>query len=220
MPYQNPTFLMSAQTISGSDPGCIQVSVALLRQGGLICYPTDTVYGIGGAAGNDEAVRRVYEAKGRPLGQPMPLLIADPEDAARFASLNETGRRLIDQFWPGGLTLVMPKAEGFHSLALAGQETVGLRLPDQDTLRAVIRELGEPLVGTSANRSGTPPATTAQEAAGQIGEAVDLIIDGGECTRGEESTVLDITTEPPRVLRWGTVSRLDIEGVLGRSIRR
>lgn len=206
-----------ANIIPASDPNCVDAAVYLLREGDLICYPTDTVYGIGAAAGNDQAVRRLYAVKGRPLDKAMPLLIADAAAATWLAEVTPAARTLMSRFWPGGLTIVMRKAEGFRSVALAKQDTIALRVPDHDLVRQIIRALGEPITGTSANRTGVRPPRSAAEAVIQLGEVVALVIDGGRPTKGEESTVIDITTEP-RVLREGVVSREELAAALGVAV--
>lgn len=207
-----------ATIIPATDPACIEEAVRLLTLGELICYPTDTVYGAGADATNDAAVRRLYAVKGRPLEKPMPLLIADETAAAWFARVTPVARTLMRRFWPGGLTIVMRKAEGFSSVALANQDRVALRVPDHDLVREIIRALGEPIVGTSANRAGQRPPRSAPEAAMQLGELVALVIDGGTARGREESTVLDITVDTPRILRMGVVSREDLQEALGRDV--
>jgi len=204
--------------IPASDRGCIDEAARLLRQGELVCYPTDTVYGIGAAAGDDAAVRRLFAVKGRPPDKPVPLLIADAADATWLADVTPVARTLMGRFWPGGLTIVMRKAEGFRSLALAGQATVALRVPDHDLVRQIIRVLGEPITGTSANRAGAPAPVSAVEVALQMGEMVSLIVDGGRSPAGGESTVIDITQDGPEIVREGVVSRGEIEDALGREV--
>jgi L-threonylcarbamoyladenylate synthase len=200
-----------------SDSGCIDEAVRLLREGQLVAYPTDTVYGIGVAAGNDAAVRRLFAVKGRPLDKPVPLLISDAGEAASIADVTPAARELMGRFWPGALTIVMGKAEGFRSLALAGRDRVALRVPDHDVVRDVIRRLAEPIVGTSANRAGARPPVSASEAAFQLGEMVSLVVDGGVCRGGRESTVVDITAAGGKILREGGVSRAEVDEALGRT---
>ncbi len=191
----------------------------ILRAGGLVCYPTDTVYGIGAAAGDDAAARRLFAVKGRSRDKPMPLLLADTSDAARVADVTPLAATLAGRFWPGALTIVMPKAPSYRSLALAGSETVALRVPNHDLLREIVRALGEPVTGTSANRADAPAPVSAGEVALQIGEMVELIIDGGLSQARLESTVIDITHDIPKVLREGAVSREEIEDALGRAVK-
>lgn len=191
----------------------------LLRRGGLVCYPTDTVYGIGAAAGDAAAVRRLFAAKGRPPDKPLPLLLADAADAVLVAEVTPLARGLADRFWPGALTIVMRKAPSYRSLALAGGETVALRVPDHELLRAIVRALGEPVTGTSANRAGAPAPVSAAEVALQMGETVDLIIDGGRCRAGVESTVIDVTGDVAEVLREGGVSLAEVEEALAQALK-
>ncbi len=194
-------------------------AVDILRRGGLVCYPTDTVYGIGAAAGDDAAVRRLFAVKGRSPDKALPLLLADGGDAAWVAEVTPLARTLAGRFWPGALTIVMRKLPDYRSLALAGGETVALRVPNQDVVPAIVRALGEPLTGTSANRAGAPPPVSAQEVAFQMGEMVDLVIDGGPCRARIESTVVDITGDTPTILREGPISAGEIEEVLGQTMR-
>ena len=165
--------------ISAADPYALQEAVHILREGGLVCFPTDTVYGIGAAAGDDVAVRRLFAVKGRPPDKPLPLLLAEAGDATRVAELTPLGKTLALRFWPGALTIVMRKSPSYRSLALSGGDTVALRVPDHDLVRRIVRDLGGPVTGTSANRAGAPAPVSAAEVAFQIGEMVDLIVDGG-----------------------------------------
>lgn len=191
----------------------------ILHRGGLVCYPTDTVYGIGAAAGNDAAVRRLFAVKGRAPDKALPLLLADPSHAARVADVTPLARTLAARFWPGALTIVMRKAPSYRSLALAGGETVALRVPNHDLVRAIVHALGQPLTGTSANRAGAPAPVSAAEVAFQMGDMVDLIIDGGPSPGRVQSTVIDITHDVPEVLREGPVSRREIEEMVGRTVK-
>jgi L-threonylcarbamoyladenylate synthase len=207
-----------ADIVRADDPACIDRAARLLAAGELVCYPTDTVYGVGALASNDAAVRRLYAVKGRDPRNPMPLLLGDPEAAQWVAEVTPTARALMRRFWPGPLTIVMTKAPSFRSLALAGEDTVALRVPDLDILREIIRAVGEPITGTSANRSGARPPRFAAEAALQLGDMVALVIDGGAARLGRESTIVDITRDPPVVLREGPVSREELASALGRPV--
>ncbi len=198
-----------------TDRRCLDEAVRLLRQGGLVCYPTDTVYGIGAAAGNDAAVRRLYAVKGRSPDKPLPLLLAEAGDVARVAEVTPLAKTLAARFWPGALTIVMRKSASYRSLALAGADTIALRVPDHDLARGIAGMLGEPLTGTSANRAGAPAPASASEVELQLGEMVDLIIDGGRCRSRAESTVVDITREVPQIVREGALSREEVEKALG-----
>jgi L-threonylcarbamoyladenylate synthase len=194
----------------------VEDAVRILRSGGLVCYPTDTVYGIGAAAGDDAAVRRLFTVKGRPPDKPLPLLLADRSQAARVADVTPLARALAARFWPGALTIVMRKAPSYRSLALAGGDTAALRVPNHDLVRAIVHALGQTLTGTSANRAGAPAPVSATEVGLQIGDMVDLIVDGGPSPARLESTVVDITQDIAKVLREGPVRRAEIEEVVGR----
>ena len=206
-----------ANILPADDPECAAYAARLLQQGEIICYPTDTVYGIGAAATNDAAVRRLYAVKGRPLSKPLPLLIANSASASFVADVTPLAHTLMSRFWPGALTIVMRKQPDFRSLALSGQDTVALRVPDHDLVRDIIRLLGEPITGTSANRSGARAPVSASEVAFQLGDMVALVINGGNAPGGVESTVVDIT-DAPAIVREGAVSRHEIEQAIGKSV--
>ena len=201
-----------------SHPACIEQAAFLLRQGQLVCYPTDTVYGIGAVSSNDDAIRRLYAVKGRSPDKPLPLLIAEAAQASFYAQVTPLAKQLMSRFWPGPLTIVMHKADGLRSRALAGQNTVALRVPDNDVPREIVRMLGEPLTGTSANRSGARPPLSAAEVAFSLGDMISLVIDGGRSPGGVESTVVDVTGPAPVVVREGAVSQEELASVLGREV--
>jgi L-threonylcarbamoyladenylate synthase len=199
--------LLKSVFTSGIDEAVLERAVCCLREGGLVAFPTDTLYGLGAVASDDGAVKRLFAAKRRPPDNPLPILIAAPEDVdAIAAEVPPAARRLMEAFWPGGLTLVLRRHSGFRSLALAGGDTVAVRVPAHPVALELLRRLGEPLTGTSANLSGLPGPKTAQEVRRQLGDRVDLIVDGGPCPAGVESTVVDCTVDPPRVLRHGAVA--------------
>lgn len=195
----------------------IALAADLLRRGRLVAFPTDTVYGLGADALSDAAVARVFAAKGRPADKPLIVLVASRADAERHGRLDGAARRLADAFWPGPLTLIVARAP---SCALSAGvnptgPTIALRVPGRDITLELLRATGRPLTAPSANRSGAPSPRTAQEVANQLGDSVDLILDGGEAG-GVESTVLDISTERPRLVRAGAVEQTAIERLLGR----
>ncbi|MEX0787049.1 MAG: L-threonylcarbamoyladenylate synthase [Dehalococcoidia bacterium] len=188
----------------------IERAVAALRRGGLVAYPTDTVYGIAARATDDRAVEKLFEAKNRPRDQALPLLIPSMDDVAMVVhNLPGSARRLMRAFWPGALTIILRKADSFHSKAVA--DTVGVRVPDHKVPRELSRLLGEPITGTSANVSGGPEALTADDVRAQLGDKVDVVIDGGTCEGGQASTVVDCTVDPPRIVREGALGRDEIE---------
>lgn len=180
-----------------------------LREGNLVAFPTETVYGLGGDATNEHAIAQIYAAKGRPQFNPLIVHIAKKEDAAKYVVWNEAAEKVANQFWPGPLTLVLPRApqSPVVLLASAGLTTIAIRCPDHQTARALIREAGLPLAAPSANASGQLSPTHAQHVAESLGGNVDLILDGGSCEIGVESTVLDLTSDTPTILRHGGVTK-------------
>jgi L-threonylcarbamoyladenylate synthase len=206
-----------ARVLKAEAEGSLAEAVAVLKGGGLIAYPSDTVYGLGAAASNERAVARVFAVKGRLSEKALSLILADVQDMGPLcAEVPPSARLLAERFWPGPLTLVLRRSPSFQSAALGSDESVALRVPDHFFLRQLIRALGEPITGTSANRSGRPSCRTAREVQRQLGGAVDLIIDGGPSRAGQESTVVDITTHPPTIVRQGAIARAEIERAIGR----
>ncbi|MDR5683349.1 MAG: L-threonylcarbamoyladenylate synthase [Armatimonadota bacterium] len=189
-------------------------AVELLRTGGVIVFPTDTVYGLGCDATDAAAVRRVFAIKGRTPDQPVPILLADPDDAEGLAFITPAARLLMDRFWPGPLTIVLRARDRLPDIVTAGTGNVGLRVPDHAVPRSLARELGRPLVGTSANVHGQPPATSVVQVLSQLDGRPDLILDGGRC-RSAASTVVDCTAQTPRVLRPGPISEAEVLAAAG-----
>ncbi|MSQ34049.1 MAG: threonylcarbamoyl-AMP synthase [Dehalococcoidia bacterium] len=182
-------------------------AVEVLRGGGLVAYPTDTLYGLGAHAFLEDAVAAVFSAKERPRHQGLPLLIAEAAQLTDLAAeVPDLAWRLAQAYWPGGLTLVLRSGPGIPAIVTGGQPTVALRVPDHPIPRELVRRLGAPLTGTSANKSGGPPPTTAEQVRKQLQAVVALIIDGGRCPLGQPSTIVDVTSRPPRILRIGAVS--------------
>lgn len=195
----------------------IERGISILRQGGLVAYPTDTVYGLGACAALPQAVERVYDVKERPRNMPLPLLLADVSQITKVAELvPPSAWLLIHSFLPGALTLILPKCSSVLDIITAGGATVAVRIPAHPVPIALIEGLEAPIVGTSANLSGWPSPLTADEVHSQLGEKVDLIIDGGRCLGGKESTIVDVSGENPVVLREGAISREQLERVCGR----
>ena len=193
---------MTARTLNQ-----IEKAVSVLRSGGVIAMPTDTLYALSGAARDAAAVARVFEIKGREPGKPLLLLVSGPEMAEQIGVFNESARRLAAGFWPGQLTLVLPKQPAFESEALSGGSTVGLRVPDNDIARAVIAGAGDALTGTSANLSGGRDPVSAEEVMRQLDGRVDLILDAGPAAHGIASTIVDCTGAKPVILREGVISK-------------
>ncbi len=187
--------------------------------GGLVAFPTETVYGLGADAGNGEAVARLYEAKGRPAFNPLIAHVSDGAAARKLARFNADAATLAEAFWPGPLTLVLPKADGcpVAELATAGLDTIAVRVPRHAVAQDLLARFGGPIVAPSANRSGHVSPTTAAHVLADLGGRIDLIIDGGATAVGVESTIGACICEPA-LLRPGGVPRAAIERVLGRAL--
>jgi L-threonylcarbamoyladenylate synthase len=184
----------------------LQRAAALLRAGQVVAFPTDTVYGVGALATDAVAVRRLYEVKGRPAEKAISVLIAALDDLTHVARhVPPAIDRLAALYWPGGLTLVLPAIATLPLTVTAGSDAVAVRCPAHGTPLALIRGLGAPLAATSANLSGQPAPTTAAEVVQQLAGCLPLILDGGACAVGVPSTLGDLTTDPPRLLRAGAV---------------
>ena len=189
----------------------IEKGVKTLQKGGVIAFPTDTVYGLGADVFNSMAVERIYEIKNRPKHRQLPLLIADVEQLTTLADqIPEIAWFLARRFWPGGLTLVLSKTDSLP-VYLASGSTIAVRVPDHPICLAIIQHLGNPIIGTSANISGQPAALTAEEVGQQLGGKIDFIVNGGKCPGGKESTVVDATCEPPIILRQGIIPSHEID---------
>jgi L-threonylcarbamoyladenylate synthase len=193
----------------------ITKAVAALARGELVILPTDTVYGIAATADDAAAIERVFVAKRRPADQPLQLLCADERHLAPFAALTSAARTFVDSVGPGAWTLIVPRAEAWSSPALAGGNTVGVRIPNHAVARDVIRAHGSAVAATSANRHGRPSPTTCREAIEEVGDFCTVAIDAGPCAQGVDSTVIDCTTSPPRVLREGAIDRRTVARILG-----
>ena len=207
---------MSPRRVPDGDTGR-SAAIEALRGGGIVALPTDTVYGIAVALDARDGIPRLFAAKSRPPDRSIALLVADRAQAETLGELGATARELADAFWPGGLTLVVPRRDG---IALPREltsdaRTVGLRVPDHAAPRALAAAVG-PLPTTSANRSGEPEARDADAIESVLGDAIDLILDGGHAPGGPASTVVDCTGPRPRVLRVGAVSLEAIWAVVGR----
>ncbi|MDP9173727.1 MAG: L-threonylcarbamoyladenylate synthase [Planctomycetota bacterium] len=188
----------------------------ILRSGGLVAFPTETVYGLGADATNAAAVKRIFLVKGRLLSNPLIVHVVDALMAQRYASdWPAAADRLATAFWPGPLAMIVPKSNLIVDEATAGRQTVALRAPDHPIALELLREFGGPIAAPSANRSMRISPTTAEHVRRELGERVDLILDGGPCRVGIESTVLDLTPSRPVILRPGGISRQQIEAVIG-----
>lgn len=188
------------------ESAAIERAAAVLRNGGLVAFPTETVYGLGADATNPEAVARIFEAKGRPATNPTIVHVPDVDAARSCASRwPSDAERLAKMFWPGPLTIVVPAAKRISNNALAGGSTVGLRAPDNPVALALLRAVRLPIAAPSANRSESLSPTTAEHALRTLDGRIDLILDGGPTSGGVESTVIDLTVSPPHVLRPGLI---------------
>lgn len=203
--------------IQDADSAAIEQAATLLRAGGLVAFPTETVYGLGADARDDAAVARIFAAKGRPRFNPLIAHYPDAETAAQDVLFDAVAERLASVCWPGPLTLVLPRRPDcrLSLLCSAGLETQAVRVPDQPIAHRLLQATERPLAAPSANRSGRISPTTAQAVASELGEAVDLILDGGPCRIGLESTVLDLSGERPRLLRPGGLALERVTELLG-----
>jgi L-threonylcarbamoyladenylate synthase len=199
------------------DISVIKCAVEYLKAGELIIYPTDTVYGLGADALNVEAVHKVFEAKRRPPGQPLPVAVSGIRMAENLAEVGEDARRLMRAFWPGALTIVLPKRRLVPDIVTGGEGSIALRAPNHQIPLRLIEESGFPLIATSANLHGWPNPKSALEAQAQIGSKVGLVLDAGPSS-GKPSTVIDMTATPPKILRQGPITREELSRVLLRRV--
>lgn len=192
----------------------VDIAVAILKQGGVVCYPTDTVYGLGGAAFLPSVAKRIYTIKGRPQHKALPLLIACVPHLSKIVEdIPPVAKRLIDSFWPGALTIIFTKSPLVPD-EVCPQPTLAIRMPNHEVPLSLIHELGMPIIGTSANLSGRPACTTPDEVRAQLGGKVDWIVKG-HCPAGRQSTVIDVSGAEPHILREGAIRREEIESVIG-----
>lgn len=210
---------MSVPVLPASDPAAVARAAEVLRGGGLVAFPTETVYGLGACAFDARAVARVFAAKARPSFDPLIVHVHDASELPRVAAAGDDPRvaRLAARFWPGPLTLVLHRRPEVPDIVTSGLDTVGVRVPSHPAALALLRAAG-PLAAPSANPFGYVSPTTAAHVAERLGTAVDLVLDGGPCRVGVESTILSLADEPPVLLRPGGVAREDVEAALGRPV--
>jgi len=203
--------------ISAAAPRAINRAAELVKAGRLVAFPTETVYGLGGDATNERAVAEIFAAKGRPRFNPLIVHVRGLAEAERLAVFDDHARRVASRFWPGPLSLVLPRRgdSGLSLLASAGLDTVAVRAPAHEVAQALLRETGRPIAAPSANRSGRISPTEATHVFEEIGDRIDLILDGGRTPVGLESTVLDLSDETPVLLRPGTVTSEQLTELLG-----
>jgi len=198
------------------EPEKIRVAAEVLKKGGLVAFPTETVYGLGANALDGKAVLRIFEAKNRPADNPIIVHIANRDDIYVLAEhVPQIAEKLIDEFWPGPLTLLFVKSDAVPSAVTAGLATVAVRMPNHAVAQALISEAGVPVAAPSANLAGRPSPTSAKHVLDDLSGRIEVLIDGGEIGYGVESTVLDLTTDPPTVLRPGPVTVEELRKVMG-----
>jgi L-threonylcarbamoyladenylate synthase len=199
-----------------ADSLAIAIAADMLRRGGLVAFPTETVYGLGANALDTAAVARIFEAKGRPANNPIIVHVADASMVSQVAvGWPPIAARLAERFWPGPLTLVLPKQPAVPDGVTAGGPTVGVRVPAHPVARALLEAVQLPIAAPSANRSSELSPTTAEHVRKALDGRIDMILDGGPCPGGIESTVLDVTSDPPRILRPGLITVAQIESLIG-----
>ncbi|HEV3461453.1 MAG TPA: L-threonylcarbamoyladenylate synthase [Candidatus Dormibacteraeota bacterium] len=182
-----------------ADASHIAQAAERLRAGAVIAFPTDTLYGVGARAADAAAVARLYQVKRRPAGQPMVWLVTDRAQVEQFAVVSPAATRLMDRYWPGPLTLVLPAPSPTDG------STIAVRAPDHDVARALLAALGEPIASSSANPAGQRPPVDADEVIAALDDELDLVLDGGPCRIGQPSTILDLSGATPRILRQGAI---------------
>lgn len=206
------------QTISKTNPTKeeLQTAAGILQNGGLVAFPTETVYGLGGNGLRADAAKKIYEAKGRPSDNPLIIHIADIESLSRLTdSIPEKARILAEKFWPGPLTMIFPKSSQVPYGTTGGLDTVAVRMPSHPAALALIRESGVLIAAPSANTSGRPSPTKASHVKEDLDGKIDLILDGGTVGIGIESTIVDMTQEPPMILRPGYITKEMLEETIG-----
>ena len=207
---------METLFLSANDPKCAETAAKIIKNGGLVAIPTETVYGLGANGLNEDAVLKIFEAKGRPQDNPLILHIADPDQIESLCHhIPQAAYDLADAFWPGPLTMVLPARKAIPKRTTGGLDTVGVRCPDSEITREIIRASGVPIAAPSANISGKPSTTTAAHVLHDHDGKIDAIVDGGPCRVGVESTIVDLTEERPRLLRPGGIGPEQLIEVLG-----
>jgi len=193
----------------------IEIAVKIIKNGGLIVYPTDTIYGLGANALNLKSVVKVFIAKNRPLDQALPLIVSGLEMAEELAFITEKANKLISFFWPGALTIILEKKPIVPSIVTGDKFNIGLRSPNHAVPLMISKVSGLPLTATSANKHGGADPIEVNDILNQLGEHVDMILDGGKTEIGTSSTVIDLTRSPPLIIRKGPIKKENIERVIG-----
>ena len=215
---RSPGIACVTARILRADRTAVTRAARMLAEGRLVAFPTETVYGLGADAGNATAVAQIFEAKRRPADHPLIVHVADLEAAHRWAFLSAQAVALAEAFWPGPLTLIVPRAGHVHDIVTGGQPSVGLRVPSHPVAHALLMEFGNGIAAPSANRFGHVSPTTARHVADDLEDAVDLILDGGASDIGIESTIVALTTDTAMLLRLGGIGADAIAGVLGHPL--
>lgn len=205
-----PEILKADKNISGET--IFRRAAEILAAGGVIAYTTETFYGLGVDATNEKAIRKIYDIKGRNFNNPISIII-DREENLRplVREVPETAIKLMQAFWPGPLTIIFQASDKVSPLLTAKTNKIGIRISSHRGATTIVQKLGRPLTATSANLSGAPECSNATEVARQIGDKIDAIIDLGETPGGRGSTIIDVTSEPPQILREGIISKIDIQ---------
>jgi L-threonylcarbamoyladenylate synthase len=205
----------STRIIATTDPSARTEAADALRRGELVAFPTDTVYGVGCDLWQPEAIERLYRAKRRPRDLAIPILVASPEGVERVAAdLPQAFRALAARYWPGGLTLIVRKGPAVPDVLSGGRDTVGLRMPDYPLVQQLAAELGGALAATSANLSGKPSPVSAEQVLDDLGGRIALLLDGGRCSGGVASSVVDVVSDPPVLLRAGAIALEELREVV------
>ena len=207
---------MKTLLLDAADPSTAQIAADIIRRGGLVAIPTETVYGLGANGLDEQAVIKIFQAKGRPQDNPLILHVAQPREMEKFChDIPPAAYALAEKFWPGPLTMVLPARDIVPRRTTAGLDTVAVRCPDNETTRQIIRLSGVPIAAPSANLSGKPSTTTAQHVLHDHDGNIDAIVDGGPCRVGVESTIVDLTEARPRLLRPGGITPEQLTAALG-----
>jgi L-threonylcarbamoyladenylate synthase len=212
--------MATIHNVKTSNPEAISQAADLIRGGGLVAFPTETVYGLGADAANPLAVARIFEVKQRPSIDPLIVHVADPDSARLYGDFPEpVASSLMARFWPGPLTLVVPKKNLIPPIVTAGLDTIAIRIPDHPCALALIRAAARPIAAPSANLFGYVSPTAAEHVAEQLGDSVDLILDGGPCPIGLESTIVSLVGPTPCILRYGGIPVEEIESAVGAILK-
>lgn len=211
--------MSNGESNSGALSKSVNRAVEILRRGGVVAAPTDTLYGILANALDERAARKVFAVKMRGAGSPLPIFVSEVADLDKYGrDIPEVAYALAAAFWPGKLTIVVPKSDLISEAVSGGLDTVGMRIPNHAVPREIVAALGAPATATSANLSGTAGLTSASDVARELGARVDMVLDGGELAPSEASTVIDAAASPPRILRAGAVSAERIRRMTGVAV--